>query len=265
MPSPINPSAIVSQNADVRLLKQQVSTLLKEFDAMGRRTVEQGIKAGKALIKLKQAVGHGNFRSVLEEIGVSKSHANRCMVLAKCPRTEQLEIDVRLLDADGNPVDPESEGASPSTPPPAEGGSQGSSQESNGEASGSSSEKAPPGAGDAWEPGRGTPPPPERDELIDQVGNEVPRRLRDVFVGHREAIDTALKAVHEAKRVARALGDWNSWSNFAELEQTLGQVLHDFKNAMPYAVHEDCSGKGCETCRKVGWIPKWKYQELHRV
>jgi hypothetical protein len=258
---------------------------IKQALAKTRSAIEGGerakIKEGKLLWLAKQKVGDGNFTAWLaREYYASQSTAERridryqhwCNTCqGKNPdlmTVDELEVTgLGELNSQPKPVNltcPSSDVNACSETEIGTSQEQGDPPDMVSE-SNAEPERAPPGAGDAWEPGCGEPPPPERDELLDQVGNEVPRKLRDVFVGNREAIEAALKATFAARKVAKDFGAWNSWSKFAELEATLTQVVFDFKNATPYAVHEECKGKGCDFCRNVGWLPKWKYEETQRV
>jgi transposase len=114
------------------------------------------------------------------------------------------------------------------------------------------------GKGDAYE---GEPAAP-KVALMDQVGNPVPKSLRDTFVGNSESLESGVKLLQEVRRTVKGLQAWNAWMRPAELERKLADLIEDFKNGLPYAVCAKCEGKGCTGCRKEGWLPRWNYEEV---
>ena len=64
---------------------------LRSFEQLARRTVEEAWLAGDALLRIKQQLPHGAWRTSLEERGISKSTAHRFITLRKrYPEMSQL-------------------------------------------------------------------------------------------------------------------------------------------------------------------------------
>jgi hypothetical protein len=114
------------------------------------------------------------------------------------------------------------------------------------------------GKGDAHE---GEPKEP-KVALMDQLGNPVPKGLRDTFVGCRESLDNGVKLLQEVRRTVKGLSKWNAWMRPTDMETKLAELIEDLKNGLPYSVCQDCSGKGCKVCRQEGWLTRWRHDEL---
>lgn len=112
--------------------------------------------------------------------------------------------------------------------------------------------------GDAWE---GDEPEP-KVEPMDMLGNPIPKKLRDVFASLTEAMTAAVKLEQEVRRTVRSMAAWNPFSLWAQMEERSDNQIEDLKNALPYVVHQDCAGNGCEQCMQTGWLPKWRYEEI---
>ena len=64
---------------------------LRSFEQLARRTVEEAWLAGDALLRIKDQLPHGAWRTSLEERGISKSTAHRFITLRKrYPEMSQL-------------------------------------------------------------------------------------------------------------------------------------------------------------------------------
>lgn len=113
--------------------------------------------------------------------------------------------------------------------------------------------KANPDADDA--------PTVPKVEPMDALGNPIPKGLRDTFAGNTQALENAVKMLQEVKRTAKGLQKWNAWVRPSEIEEKLSELIEDFKNGLPYAVCDDCKGKGCSACRQEGWLTRWRYEE----
>jgi hypothetical protein len=113
-------------------------------------------------------------------------------------------------------------------------------------------------------------PNPDADDLptmpkvepMDSLGNPVPKNLRDTFAGNTQALENSIRLLQEVRRTAKGLEAWNAWMRPAEMESKLDELIEDFKNGLPYAVCDDCKGKGCTRCRKEGWLTKWAHEEM---
>jgi hypothetical protein len=120
--------------------------------------------------------------------------------------------------------------------------------------------------------------PPASPPVLDLLGNAVPAWLKDVFA------DTTL-----AECIAR-VGDWQSlvshdsvmrqiapkikawpWLRPGDLGEHLRQAaghilmaLETLQAALPHSVCPSCEGEGCDDCRKSGYVPAWRLDELRR-
>jgi hypothetical protein len=119
----------------------------------------------------------------------------------------------------------------------------------------------PPGAGDAWKaPKEET----ARGELMDALGNKVPKHLRDVFVGSSEKLTEAREQLRGARLIIRGLRHWNLHMRYFEMEKKLDELIEDCKNGMPYCLCDACGGTGKDKCRRCtgqGWLTKWKSEQ----
>ena len=104
--------------------------------------------------------------------------------------------------------------------------------------------------------------------LKDQLGRDVPSGLRDLFgdpwlvqtAGELEAIFR--DALRAAKSRVEKKGQRYKFLNVAEINKSLDCARTDLEiaasnvsEARPYAVCPPCEGKGCELCRRAGWLP----------
>ena len=64
-------------------LWQEAEQHLRAFEQLARRTVEEAWLAGDALLRIKDQLPHGGWRTGLEERGISKSTAHRFITLRK--------------------------------------------------------------------------------------------------------------------------------------------------------------------------------------
>jgi len=114
---------------------------------------------------------------------------------------------------------------------------------------------------------------------LDAVGNVVPSHLADVFAdqkmreqlarvrGWRESVEHA----SAGRRVASIAPYYGAWVNPLLVEQFLTEAYANLAAAeehlercLPYALCPHCieTAAGCESCRKVGWVPRWRHEEL---
>ena len=107
-----------------------------------------------------------------------------------------------------------------------------------------------------------TPEPAPKGPPMDDLGNEIPKSLRDVFSGNRETLSQLRKLIGECRRVLKGLGDLNPFLLEHKSQEYLKTVSENIKNAIPYCLCPDCESKGCDTCRKSGWLTKWKHESL---
>lgn len=109
-------------------------------------------------------------------------------------------------------------------------------------------------------------PPPEKHKTIkDREGNEVPQHLVATAESKWRADTVKLlnKLVEETKK--NALPPGGMWTNLEDAVAGLHQARNVIVNSQFYCVCPSCKGarKGCEDCRKSGWIPRWRHDEMN--
>jgi ParB-like chromosome segregation protein Spo0J len=119
--------------------------------------------------------------------------------------------------------------------------------------------------------------PAAKQSILDADGFTVPDPLRDVFgdqwLNQLEEIIDGMRTQVNSPRVLSALkGKSGAYSAFlsagealqrlAEADDALEQVESIIRAGKPYAVHQECGGKGCTDCRNAGWVPQWRHNEL---
>lgn len=121
------------------------------------------------------------------------------------------------------------------------------------------SERKAKGKGDAHE---GDDEARTKVELMDLLGNPVPKSLRDVFKGCTESLEHAIRIQQEVKRIVKGMEKWNAYVRPADLEKDADAMITALKAGIPHSICGKCSGKGCGVCRKEGWLTKWRYEEI---
>ncbi len=116
-------------------------------------------------------------------------------------------------------------------------------------------------------PTRQADPPTEETahgELMDALGNKVPKKLRDVFAGNTEKLTEAKEALRKVRLTIRNLRHWNLHMHYFEMEKKLDELIEDCKNGLPYCLCDVCGGTGKDKCRRCtgqGWLTKWKSEQ----
>jgi hypothetical protein len=114
------------------------------------------------------------------------------------------------------------------------------------------------------------------EELLDATGFPVPAHLKDLF-GDRWLVEAA-QAVEEFARdtwkrimskVERKGQAYGSYFLLPEMMKTGALIKAELERyhalltaGRPHAVHQRCEGKGCEDCRRYGWLTRWRWTEL---
>ena len=107
-------------------LWQEAEEHLQAFQQYARRTVEEAWLAGDALMRIKEQLPHGGWRSGLEERGITKSTAHRFISLRKkYPEMSQLgtfsSVSAALTAKSRNPeLETQSSNTEPQDQPPAQ-------------------------------------------------------------------------------------------------------------------------------------------------
>ncbi len=130
---------------------------------------------------------------------------------------------------------------------------------------------------------RDKPRTKKSDVHKDEVGVEVPSELYDTF-GDRwlaNAANEVEEAVRTLRRIRLAVETHHrdypwlltnqiiNWLKTAEQESV--QAAENMLAARPYAVCQQCGGKGCSPkdranhCHRSGYLPKWRYEEVKAV
>jgi ParB family chromosome partitioning protein len=93
----------------------------------------------------------------------------------------------------------------------------------------------------------------------DHLGNEVPKRLRDLF-----AEDFVGQAVRQVKQISSTIrGDSQAYAYlhskvvFDQCEGLVGLL----ESGRPWVVCDQCQGKGCKHCRTAGYLGRGAYEE----
>lgn len=104
------------------------------------------------------------------------------------------------------------------------------------------------------------PPPDPAGTQKDAEGGLVPPHLMDVFapgpLNHYVATLKEMRLDLEQHLV------WNPYLHVKELKDELLIVIETIQQALPYAVHDQCLGRGCDDCRSSGWLTAWRFNEI---
>lgn len=106
---------------------------------------------------------------------------------------------------------------------------------------------------------------PEKKKTVkDREGAEVPEHLHAIAESTWRADTVKLlnKLVEEAKK--NALPPGGMWMDIEKVVGGLNQARNSIINSQFYAICPSCSGakKGCGDCRKSGWVPRWRVDEM---
>lgn len=98
-----------------------------------------------------------------------------------------------------------------------------------------------------------------KDHATDAVGNALPVKLRPAFTSAKEfdALNRDLQAI--SKRLEQ-LAELSPFLHLQSVQADISNAKRAVKFARPYAVCGYCKGKGCEACKRTGWVPKNIYE-----
>jgi hypothetical protein len=89
----------------------------------------------------------------------------------------------------------------------------------------------------------------------DGFGVIVPPALRGAFTD--QTMQSIINLISGHIKVLRnTTGEWNRWLQLKVAVEGLERAREAISNAVPYAVHPKCDGKGCDACRHLGWVPE---------
>lgn len=95
----------------------------------------------------------------------------------------------------------------------------------------------------------------------DKEGYPIPKRLADVFGD--SMIPEAMNYLNKLMKSLKSAS--NSWAKYVIVSKALSgltSALEALEAGNPYAVHPACEGLGCDRCRGVGYVPRWRMEEL---
>lgn len=97
--------------------------------------------------------------------------------------------------------------------------------------------------------------------IRDEQGNPIPSHLLEISstTWKQEALDTIKKLVQVLRK--QTIGSGGTWVNLENALEGLEQARAAVLNSIFYSLCKDCGGKlnGCKSCRKSGWMPKWRF------
>lgn len=99
--------------------------------------------------------------------------------------------------------------------------------------------------------------------LNDQLGRRVPNNLRDVF-GTTYLPDQIGQLRQLVGQLILISQQWARYVRASDAVPALQQVIQCLQDGVPYAVHPLCNGQGCDRCKQVGYVPRWRYDEMVR-
>ncbi len=114
--------------------------------------------------------------------------------------------------------------------------------------------------GDASEDGF-VPPEPEYDDDfdVDAAGNAIPERLADIFKS--KVLEDCVANLTSIRNNLRSTANWHLWMQTGRLIEMLAEVSDQLQKNYVHAIHEACNGEGCDRCRGLGWLTKWRFEE----
>jgi hypothetical protein len=109
---PIHPPAVVRAAADLRILAAEINAAHKSGEESTRRGLAHFRVAGEALLKAKEAVGHGGFKAWVEKHVHCSYRTAACYMRvarewAKCAAAAHLRDALRMLTEDAAASDDE--------------------------------------------------------------------------------------------------------------------------------------------------------------
>jgi hypothetical protein len=108
----------------------------------------------------------------------------------------------------------------------------------------------------------------EEPKILDGLGQEVPEKFHDVFRA-RDDFRAVSKLIRMAKQqVAENLvdGKAGAFVHGGEINASLDDANREVKYGLPYTLCPHCEGgpRGCEHCKRKGWVNKATYDAWHR-
>jgi hypothetical protein len=266
----ITPPAIVQRADDVAAMMKMACDVLKAANASDISNLLVKLKLGKILIDLKERCHFEakSFHDCLRQLDISDRRARQMMQVARLPDAE-IEQCLNWTEALEKSTTKEVENAAHVPPQKHE---ENDDFDPKNDTSVQILTPSPTPAQIAMVKVTAIEPAPRiisitkngtsdtaRGELMDAMGNKVPKNLRDVFAGNTEKLREAAELLRKVRLTVRGLKDWNQHMRFGELEETLDRMIEDFKDGIPHILCNKCKGTGgkgtCPHCKGSGWLP----------
>lgn len=95
----------------------------------------------------------------------------------------------------------------------------------------------------------------------DEQGNLIPKHLLEFrsMEWKQEMLDAIKKLVQVLRK--QTIGTGGTWVNLENALEGFEQARNAVLHSIFYSLCKDCGGKvnGCKSCRKSGWMPKWRF------
>jgi len=96
----------------------------------------------------------------------------------------------------------------------------------------------------------------EEQEVLDRATGDDAAMINVKQLG--EPFDEVVSMLRQAKSLLQTLSNTpdGAWLQYQPMAIKIRDVAESIKFAMPYEICPKCSGKGCASCKNLGWIPK---------
>ena len=110
------------------------------------------------------------------------------------------------------------------------------------------------------QPGEDEAGPGQPAPLKDALGADVPARLKDAFA--TEIYRASQKTVNDIRKLLQTSHLWNPFVQIERIRTTAIELAEAIRISQPHAVHLACQGRGCQACRKTGFVTSWRMDEM---
>jgi hypothetical protein len=101
------------------------------------------------------------------------------------------------------------------------------------------------------------------ESVTDELGAEVPERLRDVFAS--ETLPAVVESLEGLKARYQSAASWNREIRLAWVNERIDELVEHTRNAIPHAVCPECEGAedvDCNLCSGVGYLTEPEHTNL---
>jgi NACalpha-BTF3-like transcription factor len=101
----------------------------------------------------------------------------------------------------------------------------------------------------------------DEEELLDQLGNKVPRKFRQAFLGRTDFMGAvkAIKSIKDQVKEVIQEGPGAFFLPAKEVNAALDDAARLLRQSQPHCLCPKCKGRGCNTCKDQGWMHKVLY------